>query len=65
MSARVVRKARREFQRALQEDRRKMVQSAGTKIEGLLEAGRVKEAWDHLTWWYCQVREQQSHPTRE
>ena len=31
----------------------------------MLEAGRVKEAWDHLTWWYRQVWGKQAHPTRE
>ena len=37
----------------------------GANIEGLLEAGRFKEAWDHLAWWYRQLRGRQSHPTRE
>ena len=45
-------KARCNFQGALQEDRRRRVQSAGSKMEGFLEAGRVKEAWDRLTLWY-------------
>ena len=47
-STREVQKAQRDFQRALQGDRRRRVQSAGSKIEGLLEAGRVKEAWVDL-----------------
>ena len=64
-STREVQKARRDFQRALQGDRRQRVQSAGSKIEGLLEAGRVKEAWDHIARWYCHVREKQAHPTRK
>ena len=38
------------------EDRHRRVQAAGANIEGLLEAGRVKEAWDHLARWYRQVR---------
>ena len=37
----------------------------GSNIEGLLEADRVKVAWDHLTRWYCQDRGKKSHPTRE
>ena len=45
MSTREVRKARCDFQRTLQEDRQLRVQAAGLNIEGLLEAGRVKEAW--------------------
>ena len=44
-STREVHKARRDFQRALQGDRRRRVQLAGSNIEGLLEAVRVKEAW--------------------
>ena len=41
-------KARCDFQRALQKDRRRRVQASGLNIKGLLESGRVKEAWDHL-----------------
>ena len=50
---REVHKVRRNFQRALQEERRRRVQAVGSNIEGLLEADRVKVAWDHLTRWYC------------
>ena len=53
-----VRKARRDFQRALLADRRRRVQVMGTSIVGLLESGRVKEAWEHLVLWY-------RHPTRK
>ena len=38
---------------------------AGANIAGILEAGRVKEAWDHLVGWYRKVRGRQAHPTRE
>ena len=62
---REVHKVRRNFQRALQEERRQRVQAVGSNIEGLLEADRVKVAWDHLTRWYCQDRGKKSHPTRE
>ena len=41
-----------------------MVQEGGANIKELLEAGRVKEAWEHLVWWYIQARGKQSHPTR-
>ena len=43
--------ARHDFQRALQQDRRRRVQAEGSTIEGLMAAGRVKEAWDHLVRW--------------
>ena len=49
----------------LQEDRIQRVQAVGKNIEGFLEEVRVKEAWYHLTRWYCQIRGKQSHPTRE
>ena len=49
-SARLVRKACHEFQRALQDDRRQRVLAAGGNIEGILEAGRFKEACYHLAW---------------
>ena len=58
-------KARRDFQRSLQEGRHKRVKSADANTKGLLGAGRVKEAWDHLVRWYCQVRGRQAHPTKE
>ena len=64
-STREVRKARRNFQHVLQEDRRRRVKLTRGNIEGLLEAGRGKEAWDHLSRWYQQVRGKQTHPTRE
>ena len=41
------------------------MQVEGSNIEGLLAASRVKEAWDHLTLWYCHARGKQAHPTRE
>ena len=44
-STREVRKARRDFQHTLQEDRRQRVQAAGSNIEIFLEDVRVKEAW--------------------
>ena len=47
-STREVRKAQRDFQRALKAERQRRVKTAGTSIEGLLEADSVKEAWDHL-----------------
>ena len=50
-STREVCKARRDFQHRLQKDRQKRVQTAGSHIEGFLEAGRVKEEWEHLTRW--------------
>ena len=34
-------------------------------IEGLMEAGMVKELWDHLTQWYCQEWGEYAHITRE
>ena len=43
-SKREVRKVRHDFQCALQYDRQRRVKEAGSKIEGLLEAGRVNEA---------------------
>ena len=49
---REVRKVWRDFQRGLQADKRQRVQAVGANIEGLLETGRVKEAWDQLTRWY-------------
>ena len=65
MSTREVRKARCDFQRTLQEDRQLRVQAAGLNIEGLLEAGRVKEAWDHLARRYLHAQGKQTHPNRE
>ena len=53
------------FQCTLQADRRKRVQAAVTSIEGLMEVFRAKEVWEHSTQWYRQVRDKQSHPTRE
>ena len=41
------------------------MQVAGSNIEGLLEAFRVKELWDHLARWYRQAQGKQAHPTRE
>ena len=61
---REVRKVRRDYQCALQEDRRKRVKAAGSNIEGLLAAGRFKEAWDHLTRWYQHAQGGYTHPTR-
>ena len=46
----------RYFQREIQADIRQRVQSEGANIEGILEAGKVNEAWYHLTQWYKQVR---------
>ena len=64
-STRKVQKERRDFQRALQADRRRRLQAAGTNIEELLVAGRFKEAWNHLTQWYRQWRCKEARPTRE
>ena len=30
-----------------------------------MEAGSVKEAWDHFARWYCRAWEKQAQPTRE
>ena len=38
---------------------------AGSNIEGFLEAGRVKEAWEHIARWYRQEQGKQYHHTRE
>ena len=39
------RQARWEFQRALQADRRKIVQDAVTSIESLMKTGEIQEVW--------------------
>ena len=64
-STREVSKARRDFQRGIQEDIRQRVKAAGLTIEGLMAAGRVKEAWDHLARWDRHAMGRQVHPTRE
>ena len=64
-STREVCKAQRNFQRVLQEDRRQRVRAAGLNIEGLMVAGRVKEAWDQLERWYCHAWGKQTHHIRE
>ena len=64
-STREVCKARRNFQRALHEHRRRRVQAAGSNIEGLLATDRVKEAWDHLMQSYRHAQGKHVHPTRE
>ena len=58
---REVRKARRDFQRTIQADRQQREQASGAKIEELLESVRVKEDWDYLAWWHCQVGNPVSH----
>ena len=58
-------KARCDFQCALQADRRKRVQSTGTRIEGFLEAGRVKEAWEHLAQCDRQVQGKHAYTNRK
>ena len=35
----------------------------GTSIVGLLESGRVKEAWDHVMRWYRHEQEK-AHPSK-
>ena len=64
-SAREVCEAWHNFQHALHEVRQQRVQGAGTSIEDLMEAGRVKEEWDHLARWYRKVGVKHAHPTRE
>ena len=48
MSAREVWEERRDFQHAMQEDRRQRLQAEGANIKDLLESGRVKESWYHF-----------------
>ena len=62
---REVRKVQRGFQRALQEDRRRILQAVGSTIEGLMVTFRVNESWDPLVRWYRHARGNQAHPTRE
>ena len=59
------RHARRGFQRALQAERRKIVQDVGAAIESLMETGKVQEAWIRIYWWYRQARGAQAPPTLE
>ena len=61
-STREVHKAQHDFQRKLQEDRRRRVQAAGYTIEGLMAAGRIKETWDQLTRWPVTRRGGRSNP---
>ena len=65
MSTREFCKARRDFQRALQEDRLRRVQAVGSNIECFMEAGRFKEAWYHFAGWCHQSQGKQDLPTRE
>ena len=53
------------FQGALQEYRQRRVQTAVYNIDVLMEEGRFKEAWDHITRWYRQAQGKQAHTTRE
>ena len=64
-SSREVCKARRSFQRELQEDRRQRVQAEGSDIEGLMANVRVKEVWDHLVMWYYNTQGKKAQPIRE
>ena len=58
-------KAQRDFQRALEKDRRGRVQTTGSNIEVSLTDERVKEAWDHLARWYFHAWGKQAYFTRE
>ena len=48
-SMREVCKVQCNFQGALHEDRQQRVQTAVCNIDFLMEEGRFKEAWDHIT----------------
>ena len=58
-----VRQEWREFLQCLQVDICKRVKQAGTSIESLMEAGKVREACVQILWWYIQVRGAQAPPT--
>ena len=64
-STREARQARHDFQCALQADRGRWIHEAGTTIEALMEYGKIKEVWDHISRWYCQVKVKKTPSTRE
>ena len=64
MITRVVRQARREFQRSLRGNRKQRAREAGESIEEFLEVDQKQEAWKFILSWYKQASEG-SGPTVE
>ena len=59
---RVRRKLVREIKGSLKDDRRHQTKAVGEKIVGLLDAGKLAEAWGTLKGWYTAASERVLKP---
>ena len=41
------------------------MKEAGATIEAIMESGKVKKAWDRISWWYHKATGRQLPPCRE
>ena len=60
-----VRRATRDFQRALQAEQRRRVNNVVEEVEALMKEGQTREAWGSISRWYLNAKRHNPPPSRE